>query len=89
MEQSGKSLQPEEPEGLDGLERLIGKALLNAEFREYLLRDPAGAANEEGVELTGYQLARLESLDPLAMEVIAAGFERGVPMHQGVAQGIW
>ena len=31
----------------------------------------------------------LKSLNPDAMEVIAAGFEKGVPIDQGMTQGLW
>ena len=89
MEQSGKTTQPDELDDLDKLERLIGKALLDARFRAYLLEDPAGASAEIGLELSGYQLARLKSLNPDAIEVVAAGFREAVPMQQQLAAGLW
>ena len=80
---------PEGSDELDGLERLIGRALLDADFRAYLLDDPAAAAGEAGLELTDYQLERLKSLNPGAIEVIAAGFEKGVRLDVAGATRLW
>ena len=89
MEQSGHSVEPEELDELDGLERLIGKALLDASFRAYLLEDPASAASEAGLKLTDYQVTRLKSLNPLAVEMIASGFEKGVGVALHGATRYW
>ena len=45
------------------LERLVGKALLDFEFRDRLLRDPAAAAAELGIKISDEQVMRVRKLD--------------------------
>ncbi len=77
------------PDAREGLERLIGKALLDDDFRAYLLDDPVAAAGEAGLELTDYQVARLKSLNPGAIEVVAAAFAKGVGLNVTGAMRLW
>ena len=42
---------------------LVGRAVIDAAFREQLLADPAGAAAAAGYALTAEQLAALKSAD--------------------------
>ena len=44
------------------LERLIGRAVMDKEFREQLLNDPEGAARAAGFNLTDAELEQLKSL---------------------------
>jgi hypothetical protein len=45
------------------LERLIGRAVLDPEFREKLLADPEKAVDEAGFDLSKKELAGLKSID--------------------------
>lgn len=89
MNESQEMMGPEETDELDTLERLIGKALLDEGFRAYLLEDPAGATAQAGIKLSEFQLQRLKSLNPDAVEVIAAGFEKGMHLDSLGAARLW
>lgn len=45
------------------LERLIGRAVLDPEFREKLFADPEKAIREAGLDLTEEEIAHLKSID--------------------------
>lgn len=45
------------------LERLIGRAVLDPEFREMLFDDPERAIREGGFDLTEEEIAHLKSID--------------------------
>jgi len=60
---------------LSVLEAVIGHALVNDEFRSYLLEDPQAAVESAGYELSPSQVARLKSLNPAAMRVVLAAFD--------------
>lgn len=47
----------------ENLERLIGRAVLDPDFRERLLADREKAILEEGYELTREELANLKAID--------------------------
>jgi hypothetical protein len=44
------------------LERLIGRAVMDKEFRDQLLNDPEGAAKAAGFNLSDAELEQLKSL---------------------------
>ena len=46
------------------LERLIGRAVLDAKFRESLFADPEKAIGEAGFELSDEEMAALKAIDP-------------------------
>jgi hypothetical protein len=46
------------------VERLIGRAILDEEFRRRLLADPRRTLREAGLSLTDQELLALESVDP-------------------------
>jgi hypothetical protein len=73
----------------DDLEKLIGKAMIDPVFREYLLRDPATAAASIGLEISEAQVARIEALDPMALRVIVAGFDAGTGMGIAAGRPLW
>jgi hypothetical protein len=58
------------------LERLIGRAVLDPEFREKLFADPEKAVHEAGFDLTEEEMAGLKKIDPQkardAVESVAA-----------------
>lgn len=45
------------------VERLIGKAVLDPEFRAKLFADPKAAIDEAGLELTDQEMAAVEAVD--------------------------
>ena len=47
----------------EDLERLIGRAVLDAQFREKLFDDPERAIREGGFDLTEEEIAHLQSID--------------------------
>lgn len=55
----------------EDVERLIGRAILDEEFRKRLFADPHGTVRETGFSLTNEEMAALEGVDPkLAGEAI-------------------
>jgi hypothetical protein len=58
------------------IERLIGKALLDEQFRALLLEDPEKAARQMRYRLDGGQVARIRSLDPKSLEELASNFNQ-------------
>jgi hypothetical protein len=69
-----------EPEDLAALEALLGRALTDEKFRDALLEAPAETAESVGIELTPYQVARIESLNPGAMKVVSAAFKESLAL---------
>jgi len=57
------------------LERLAGKALLDAEFRAWLLKDPKAAASSVAVDLTEEQVERIQQVDREALEKLVQEFQ--------------
>lgn len=57
------------------IERLLGKAILDADFRKLLLNEPDTAAKEIRTSLTAAQRAAIESLDATQLDWWAQGFE--------------
>ena len=45
------------------LERLVGRTILDAEFRKRLFADPETAIREEGYDLTPDEMAQLQKVD--------------------------
>ncbi|NUQ38218.1 MAG: hypothetical protein HUU23_10545 [Caldilineales bacterium] len=60
------------------MDRLIGRALFDAEFRALLLADPEQAARQLRYRLDGGQIARIRSLDAQALDEIARRFESAI-----------
>jgi hypothetical protein len=56
------------------MDRLLGKALFDEEFRHRLLEDPAKAARELRYRLDGGQVERIRALDPKEMDALAERF---------------
>ena len=58
-----------------GLYRLAGKAMLNADFRGWLLKEPPEAAESVGVTLTEVQVKNIQQVDPEALEELVRKFQ--------------
>ena len=56
------------------MDRLLGKALFDADFREQLLADPDAAAQGLEITLTERQSTHIKRLDAEAMKNLAAEF---------------
>jgi hypothetical protein len=56
------------------IEFMLGKAILDDQFREKLLKDPELAAEELKIKLTAAQSASIKNLDPQKFEWWAKGF---------------
>jgi hypothetical protein len=57
------------------LEQVLGKAILDKEFRARLLEDPETAAASVSIKLAEAQAARIRSLDADVVEWWARGFD--------------
>lgn len=60
----------------EDVERLVGRAVLDPEFREKFFADPEGAIREAGLELSEEELDRVKQVDrekaKIAVEEMAA-----------------
>ena len=57
------------------MDQIVGKALLDSEFRGQLLKDPEKAAEEIGICLTLQQVGRIRKLDADVLDAIAVLFQ--------------
>lgn len=60
------------------IDRLIGRALFDVDFRKLLLADPEKAARTLRYRLDGAQAARIRSLDPAKLEQLGAAFASAI-----------
>ena len=70
------------------MDRLVGKALFNSEFRKLLVQDPEKAARTLRYRLDPDQAARIRSLSAEELEKLAAEFERATGIdkpHHGIS----
>ncbi len=63
------------------VEAIIGKAVLDAEFREALLANPAEAL--AGYELTEQEMAGLKELDAESLNAMAGALDERVSKRRG------
>lgn len=56
------------------MDRLVGKALFDDDFRRRLIEDPEKAVRSLRYRLDPAQAGRIRSLDPMALEQVAAEF---------------
>lgn len=59
-----------------GKEELIGRAIIDADFRKRLLADPQGTIEAEGFEVEPELIEQLKGIDPAAAEAAAAGLDQ-------------
>lgn len=58
-----------------GKEELIGRAVIDPEFRARLLADPEGTITAEGYDVPADLVAQIKALDPEAANAAAAGLD--------------
>ncbi len=75
--------------GQDVLHRLVGRAMIDPVFRDFLLRDPVAAAASLGIEISEAQAARIKALDAKTLQVIVAGFQEGTGMGYAAGRPLW
>jgi hypothetical protein len=71
------------------IERLIGRALVNPEFRTLLLEDPQAAAGKLRYKLEDSQVERIRGVDPQAADALAADLTRALASQGGGHIGFW
>ncbi len=59
-----------------GKEELIGRAVIDADFRARLLADPQGTIEAEGFEVEPELINQLKAMDPVAAEAAARGLDQ-------------
>lgn len=63
----------------EDLERLIGRAVMDKDFRERLLADPEKAIQEGKLDLTPEEIAALKTTDPQAAKEALQGMDVAAP----------
>ncbi len=71
------------------IERLIGRALTNPQFRALLLKDPQAAARQLRYKLDEAQEERIRQVDPGRADEIAAEFIRALSSGAQHPVGFW
>ena len=57
------------------LYQLVGRAMVDDDFRSKLLQEPAAAAESAGTTLTSAQVSRIKALDAAELEKLADKFK--------------
>jgi hypothetical protein len=71
------------------LERLVGRALTNPEFRALLLQDPQAAARKLRYTLDDSQIERIRRVNPETADDLAAELVRALASPYGGNIGFW
>lgn len=58
-----------------GKEELIGRAVVDADFRKRLLENPEAVVKAEGYEIDAATLAQIKSVDPAAAEAATSDID--------------
>ena len=58
-----------------GRDELIGRAVMDADFRKRLLADPEKVVAEDGYEIDDELLAQLRNIDPAAAEAATSNID--------------
>lgn len=72
---------------MDQLNRILGKALFDNEFRASLLADPAAAAKTLKISLNSRQVARIQAIEKETADKLAAEFQHTIGLDRP-SQGI-
>jgi hypothetical protein len=60
------------------MEQVVGKAVMDPEFRKRFLADPEQAALDEGIQLTAAEVGALKTLDMKKFEAIGEDIDKSV-----------
>jgi hypothetical protein len=73
------------------LQQLVGMAIFDRRFREYLLSDPEQAARSVGITLDREQIDAIKRLDPESMGALSVLFSKQIAaaMRKGETEGFW
>jgi hypothetical protein len=71
------------------MDRLVGKALFDGDFRKRLIDDPEGAARSLRYRLDPAQAARIRSLNPAELTQLAAAFVDAADLNDHPGIGFW
>lgn len=71
------------------INQLIGKAMLETEFRGRLLKDPVGTAREVGIGLTRNQADFILKIEPGKMDAAAAQFLSAANWSEVEMKPLW
>ncbi len=71
------------------MDRLVGKALFDAEFRALLLADPEKAARKLRYRLTTMQASHIARLNADELDKLAAAFVNAVDLRDSIGIGFW
>jgi hypothetical protein len=71
------------------MDRLVGRAMFDGEFRARLLKDPESAVKTLRIKLTAGQLERLAGLDAEVLERLGAEFEDLVDQQADQSFSFW
>lgn len=71
------------------LERVIGKALMNPQFRQELLADPTAAARSMRIRLEPEQIERIRGIDREALDKLIKELSAVIPPPPGHSFTLW
>jgi hypothetical protein len=71
------------------MDRLVGKALFDGDFRKRLIDDPEKAARGLRYRLDPAQAARIRSLNPEELAQLAAAFVDAANLNEHPGIGFW
>lgn len=69
--------------------QLIGRAMIESDFRGRLLKDPIGTAREAGIGLTPSQADFIGKIDPGQMDAVAAEFLKAAHWNEVDMRPLW
>ncbi len=71
------------------MDRLVGRALFDDDFRKRLSAEPEKAARSFRYRLDAAQAARIRGLDPEALARVAAEFQKTADLHRPFSISFW
>jgi len=75
--------------GVDVLEALIGHAVVDPLFREFLLDDPEAAAASLGYAISKQQANRIKHVSKKSVDVFMASFQEGAGFGIAEVRPLW
>jgi hypothetical protein len=88
IRKEGKPMNESDSE-IEVLEALIGKAMVDPIFREYLLEHPKKAAESVGYTISEAQANRIKQMNKKAVDVFVASFQAGTGFGAAAERPLW